>query len=63
LTAAPEEFPQMLLQQLSDDYGIMVFPFGRESERQELVKLTKTPQGVSQEVLATVRFVPMVSDS
>ena len=63
LTAAPEEFPQKLLAQLSDNNGIMVFPFGREAQVQDLVKLTKTPQGVSQEILAPVRFVPMVSDS
>ena len=63
LTAAPEEFPQTLLAQLSDDSGVMVFPFGRESQIQDLVKLTKTPAGVSQEILASVRFVPMVSDS
>lgn len=62
LTAAPEEFPQTLLSQLSDNGGIMVFPFGRESQIQDLVKLTKTPEGVSQEILASVRFVPMVAD-
>lgn len=63
LTAAPEEFPQALIEQLSDNNGIMVFPFGREAQVQDLIKLTKTPQGVSQEILAPVRFVPMVSDS
>lgn len=62
LTAAPEEFPQKLLAQLSDENGIMVLPFGRESEVQELLKITKTPKGVKQEVLAQVRFVPMVAD-
>ncbi len=63
LTAAPDEFPQALLAQLSDNNGVMVLPFGRESEVQDLLKITKTPQGVTQEVLASVRFVPMVSDS
>ncbi len=63
LTAAPEEFPEILLNQLSENNGIMIFPFGRESQTQELIKIVKTPLGVSQEVLASVRFVPMVSDS
>lgn len=62
LTAAPEQFPQTLLDQLSDKGGIMVFPFGRESEVQDLIKLTKTPEGVLQETLSKVRFVPMVAD-
>lgn len=63
LTAAPDQFPQKLLAQLSDQNGIMVLPFGREAQVQELLKITKTPQGVSQEVLGSVRFVPMVPDS
>ena len=63
LTAAPDEFPQMLLAQLSDNNGVMVLPFGRDAQVQDLLKITKTPQGVTQEVLASVRFVPMVSDS
>ncbi len=63
LTAAPAEFPQELLAQLSDENGIMVLPFGREAQVQELLKITKTRQGVTQEILAQVRFVPLVPDS
>lgn len=63
LTAAPEEVPHELVDQLSEDNGIMVFPFGKESEVQDLVKLTKTSDGVRQEVLTKVRFVPMVEDA
>lgn len=62
LTAAPDKFPQKLLAQLSDNNGIMILPFGRESEVQDLLKIVKTPKGVTQEVLSQVRFVPMVHD-
>jgi protein-L-isoaspartate(D-aspartate) O-methyltransferase len=63
LTAAPAEYPQKLLDQLSDQSGVMVFPYGREAQVQDLIKLTKTPEGVTQEILCKVRFVPMVADS
>lgn len=60
LTAAPDCYPQTLVDQLSEESGIMVFPFGREAQVQDLIRLTKTPAGVRQEILSKVRFVPMV---
>jgi protein-L-isoaspartate(D-aspartate) O-methyltransferase len=57
VTAAPEEVPQALVDQLRVG-GLLAIPVGRDD--QELRILKKTPTGL--ETLATlpVRFVPMV---
>lgn len=60
VTAAAPEVPPVLLEQLSDENGIMVIPVGEESGRQTLLRITKTPQGAVSEELLGVRFVPMV---
>jgi protein-L-isoaspartate(D-aspartate) O-methyltransferase len=59
VTAAADSVPQSLLDQLSEG-GIMVIPVGAERGDQVLLRLTKTPDGVMQEVLTEVRFVPLV---
>ena len=59
VTAAAESIPQALIAQLAED-GIMVLPLGPHDGGQELIKLTKTGQGLSRENLIAVRFVPLL---
>lgn len=59
VTAAADGVPQTLLDQLAEG-GIMVVPVGAERGDQVLLRLTKTAEGVKQEVLTEVRFVPLV---
>lgn len=61
-TAAASEVPAALVDQLSDQNGIMVIPVGPESQTQTLLRITKTPEGCMEEPLLEVRFVPMVAD-
>lgn len=60
LTAAPPGIPKNLVDQLSDKNGVMVMPIGEESDRQVLLRLTKTPEGLTEEEVGHVRFVPML---
>ena len=61
VTAAAEEIPQELLAQLAIG-GVMVIPVGPHVADQHLVKLTRVAEDeVRREVLAPVRFVPLVS--
>jgi len=57
VTAAPDVIPQALVDQLAVG-GIMVAPVGTTS--QEIVIVTKTPEGVAEKRTIAVRFVPMV---
>jgi len=59
VTAAPEEVPQALVDQLAPG-GRMVVPVGPQFGDQELRILTKTPDGVMTERSLPVRFVPMI---
>ena len=59
VTAAAEEVPQALVDQLADG-GVMVFPLGPHSGAQVIVKLTKTKDGLDREDLIGVRFVPLL---
>jgi protein-L-isoaspartate(D-aspartate) O-methyltransferase len=60
VTAAAEEIPQNLLDQLGND-GIMILPVGKEPADQHIVKVFRNEVGeVSEEVMLPVRFVPMV---
>jgi protein-L-isoaspartate(D-aspartate) O-methyltransferase len=59
VTAAADGVPQTLLDQLAEG-GVMVVPVGAERGDQVLLRLTKSHEGVKQEVLADVRFVPLV---
>ena len=59
VTAACETVPETLLAQLAPD-GIMVLPLGPHASPQNLVKLTKSQDGLHQEELLAVRFVPLL---
>jgi len=58
VTAAAHEVPATLLEQLAEG-GIMVIPVGSNTE-QMLLRIEKTPQGITQQHLMGVRFVPLV---
>ena len=57
ITAAPEEIPENLVEQLKVD-GIMVVPVGKYF--QQLLLITKTEKGIRKKNIIPVRFVPMV---
>jgi len=57
VTAAPDEIPQALIDQLAIG-GRMVLPVGKQY--QELVLVTKTEKRVTRKDIIPVRFVPMV---
>ena len=57
ITAAPEEVPQALVDQLKVN-GRMVVPVGKTY--QELLLITKTEKGIKKKSIIPVRFVPMV---
>jgi protein-L-isoaspartate(D-aspartate) O-methyltransferase len=60
VTAAAAEMPQTLAAQLAVD-GIMVVPVGPERGDQVLERITKLADGsLKRDMLADVRFVPMV---
>ena len=60
VTAAPDHIPPALVDQLAPG-GRLVLPVGRFF--QELVRIRRTPQGIKQEELLPVRFVPMVGEA
>jgi protein-L-isoaspartate(D-aspartate) O-methyltransferase len=57
LTAAPEEIPQKLVDQLALG-GRMILPVG--TDYQQLVLITKNQTGISKKIITDVRFVPMI---
>lgn len=57
ITAAPEEIPQALVDQLKIN-GRMVVPVGKTY--QQLILITKTDKGIKKKNIFPVRFVPMV---
>ena len=57
-TAAPEQIPLDLLDQLTED-GKMVLPVG-DDKRQKLIAIKKTATGYAQEELGDVIFVPLL---
>ncbi|MGA7487739.1 MAG: protein-L-isoaspartate(D-aspartate) O-methyltransferase [Xanthobacteraceae bacterium] len=59
VTAAAETVPDALLRELADG-GVMVLPLGPHAGPQQLVKLTKGEQGIKEEALIGVRFVPLL---
>jgi protein-L-isoaspartate(D-aspartate) O-methyltransferase len=59
VTAAAEEVPPALLDQLAED-GKMVLPLGPRSGAQYIVKLAKSAAGLTRQNLIAVRFVPLV---
>ena len=60
VTAAAEEVPQALLEQLADDGGMMILPLGPRDGPQHIIKLTKSQTEISRENLIAVRFVPLL---
>jgi protein-L-isoaspartate(D-aspartate) O-methyltransferase len=60
VTAAAASIPATLVDQLAEG-GHMVLPVGQTSRDQALLRLTRTPDGVVEEHLADVRFVPLVA--
>lgn len=59
VTAAAEDPPQILLDQLRPG-GIMVLPVGQSHSVQTLIKVSKTERGLEYTELGPVRFVPLV---
>jgi len=59
VTAAAESIPEALVAQLAED-GVMILPLGPHDGPQQLVKLTKTKEGLQRETLLPVRFVPLL---
>ncbi len=62
VTAAPEQIPQSLLEQLSIG-GRMVIPVGTTSGVQMLKLITRTVAGFEEQTLDAVRFVPLLDGS
>lgn len=60
VTAAPEQIPESLLEQLSVG-GIMIIPVGSQSASQTLLQITRETDGFVEQELAGVRFVPMLN--
>ncbi len=59
VTAAAEQVPPALLEQLAED-GVMVLPLGPQAGAQHIIKLTKKQTGLEREDLIAVRFVPLL---
>jgi protein-L-isoaspartate(D-aspartate) O-methyltransferase len=59
VTAAAESIPPALTAQLAEG-GIMILPLGPHGGAQELVKLTRTKDGLERANLIGVRFVPLL---
>jgi protein-L-isoaspartate(D-aspartate) O-methyltransferase len=59
VTAAAEDIPQALVEQLADD-GEMLLPLGPHSGPQHIVRVTKGEEGIKREQLIAVRFVPLL---
>ena len=60
VTAAAETIPATLVEQLAPG-GIMVVPVGRQGGDQALLRLTREAEGIREEVLDSVRFVPLLA--
>jgi protein-L-isoaspartate(D-aspartate) O-methyltransferase len=60
VTAAPPRVPGLLVDQLQEN-GILVLPVGKSAREQQLVRVRRGRDGkITEEVLAPVRFVPLV---
>jgi protein-L-isoaspartate(D-aspartate) O-methyltransferase len=59
VTAAAEAVPDALVDQLGEG-GKMVLPLGPRGGTQYIVKLVKTPSGLTRQDLIAVRFVPLL---
>ena len=61
VTAAPEEVPEPLLEQLAVGGG-MIIPVGSGRGAQKLQLITRTPECFQQKTLESVTFVPLIRD-
>lgn len=59
VTAAAEDPPGPLLAQLREG-GIMVVPVGQSDAVQSLIRVRRTPEGLTYDELCAVRFVPLL---
>ena len=59
VTAAAEQIPQALVDQLADD-GVMVMPLGAHDGVQHIIRLNKSQTGITRNDLIAVRFVPLL---
>lgn len=59
VTAAAEEPPQALIDQLGEG-GVMMIPLGPQDGAQQLVRLVKQGGNITRERLMAVRFVPLL---
>ena len=59
-TAAAEERPQALIDQLAVG-GILIVPVGRDPTSQVVERIVKTDSGLQRDTLMPVRFVPLVT--
>ena len=59
VTAASEDIPPLLLEQLKED-GVMIIPIARSERDQWLVRIRKKWAGIDTTDLCRVRFVPLV---
>jgi len=59
VTAAAETIPQALVDELAVG-GVMILPLGEHEGPQRLVKLARNAEGITQEDLIWVRFVPLL---
>lgn len=59
VTAASENVPDALLKQLGEG-GVMVVPIGPQDGTQHIHRFTRTGEGIEDECLLPVRFVPLV---
>lgn len=60
ITAAAEQVPPALLEQLSPDGGIMILPVGPQHYDQWIVRITRHGTDYQREQLLPVRFVPLL---
>ena len=60
VTAAAEERPQALIDQLAVG-GILIVPVGRDPTSQVVERIVKTDSGLQRDTLMPVRFVPLVA--
>ena len=58
VTAAPPQIPEKLVSQLKEN-GVMILPVG-DDKKQNLIKVTKTANGYTEETISAVMFVPFL---
>ncbi len=59
VTAAGEDVPEALIEQLADG-GVLVMPVGPADQVQRLMRLERTDRGLDERPIADVRFVPLI---